>query len=114
MTDLDEITILTEPSAARLNQRQQLDYESVRKNCLSWLLVFGIDPSKGEGYAHSTVKSRSHRMDQFYRYVWSHEGGYTADVTHDHADAWMRELARQDTSNAHKSNCQKALTSSPR
>ena len=109
MVDLDGITVVTEPSATCLNQRQRLDYEATRKSCLSWLLVFGIDPSKGEGYAHSTVKNRAHRMDQFYRYVWDREGGYTVDVTHEHADAWMRELAQQDTSNAHKSNCQKAV-----
>ncbi len=48
-------------------------------------------------------------MDMFYRWVWEQEGGYTIYVTPDHADAWMRELAEQDKSNVHKSNCQKAI-----
>ena len=109
MADLDDISVVPEPSAEVLNKRQRLDYEATRKNCLEWLLVFGIDPSKGEGYAHSTVKNRSHRMDQFYRYIWDREGGYTVDVTHDHADAWMRELAQEDKSNTHKANCQKSV-----
>jgi hypothetical protein len=61
-----------------------------------------------EGYAESMVKCRGHRIDAFYRWVWDGEGGYTANVTHDHADAWLRHLARQDHSNAHKDNCRKA------
>lgn len=109
MADLDDISVVTEPSTEVLNERQRLDYKATRENCLSWLLVFGIDPSKGRGYAHSTVKNRSHRMDQFYRWVWQQEGGYTVNVTHDHADAWMRELAQEDKSNAHKANCQKSV-----
>lgn len=109
MADLDGITLVPEPSAERLNLRQRLDYEATRRECLSWLLVFGIHPKKGEGYAFETVKARAHRMDAFYRYVWDTTGGYTADVTHDHADTWMRELAQQDKSNAHKANCQKAV-----
>jgi site-specific recombinase XerD len=109
MVDLDGITLVTEPSAEYLNQRQRLDYESVRKDCLSWLLVFGLKPKKGEGYAYQTVKARAYRMDAFYRHVWETTGGYTADVTHEHADAWMRELAEQDKTNAHKANCQKAV-----
>ena len=48
-------------------------------------------------------------MDMFYRWVWDHEGEYTAEVTHDHADAYMRELAYEDYSNTHKDLCQKAV-----
>jgi len=68
-------------------------------------------PEKAEGYAVVTVDTRSRRMDQFYRWVWQQEGGYTANVTHGHADAdaWVRELAQADYSSAHKSNCQKSI-----
>ena len=48
-------------------------------------------------------------MDMFYRWVWDQDGGYTANVTHDHADGWMRALAREDKSGTHKLNCQKAV-----
>ena len=77
MVDLDGITLVPEPSAEYLNRRQNLDYESVREDCLSWLLVFGIKPKKGEGYPFETVKPRAHRMDAFYRFVWEINGGYT-------------------------------------
>lgn len=48
-------------------------------------------------------------MDQFYRWGWEYEDGYLTNVTHEHADAWMKDLARQQKSNEDKSNCRKAL-----
>lgn len=91
MVDLDGSTLVTEPSAEHLNSRHRLDNESVRENCLPWLLVFGRRPKKGEGYAYETVKARAYRLNAFYRYVREINGGYTADVTHDHTDSRMRD-----------------------
>jgi len=48
-------------------------------------------------------------MDRFYRWVWENYGGYTVNVTHDHADAWMTHLAQRDVSATHKRNSQKAV-----
>jgi site-specific recombinase XerD len=107
-TPLEGITVVPEPSAELLNERQQIDYRNQREQCLEWLLVFGKDPKKAEGYARTTVKNRAHRMDQFYRWVWDRDG-YTTNVTHDHADSYLRWLAKQEYSNAHKDNCRKAL-----
>ncbi|PSQ17288.1 integrase [Halobacteriales archaeon QS_8_69_26] len=109
MTDLDGIRVVTEPSEERLNERQLVDYRAQREDCLEWLLTFGKDPETADGYAFQTVKSRGYRMDAFYRWVWDQEDRYTTEVTHEQADAWLRHLAREDTSNAHKSNCRKAL-----
>lgn len=108
-TPLEGITVLTEPSKEILNERQQVDYRDQREQCLEWLLVFGKDPKKADGYARTTVSNRAHRMDQFYRWVWDQEGGYTTTVTHEHADAYLRYLARLEHSNAHKDNCKKAV-----
>jgi site-specific recombinase XerD len=113
MTDveqrLSDLPVVVEPSKEFLNPRQLEDYRSEREACLIWLLTFGKDPAKADGYAFETVKTRSYRMDRFYRWVWEQEGGYTANVTPEHADEWMRHLARRDTSGAHKSNSQKAV-----
>jgi site-specific recombinase XerD len=109
VSDLDRITLITEPSAEWLNDRQEVDYRTHRERCLSWLIAVGKTPKRGEGYAVGTVKPRSQRMDRFYRWVWEHEGGYTLALTQDHADDWLQHLARTDTSVAHKANCQKAL-----
>lgn len=43
--------------------------------------------------------------------MWDREGGYTLNVTPDHANAWMTQLAQQDESGTHKANCQKAIRS---
>lgn len=112
MTDddiLQDIILVSEPSRKQLNERQKIDYREERRHCLKWLLAVGKDPEYAEGYAHGTVKPRSKRMDQFYRWVWEQEGGYTAQITHDHADAYLDELAYQEYSNAHKNNCLKAV-----
>jgi len=109
MTLPDEITVVTETAEAYLNPKQLLDYQSEREDCLSWLLAFGKAPDKGEGYAVGTIKPRAYRMDKFYRWVWDEEGGYTAHITQEHADRWMRDLAQSDYSSTHKTNCQKAI-----
>ncbi|SNR71382.1 Phage integrase family protein [Halorubrum vacuolatum] len=73
------------------------------------MLTFGKDPEKADGYAKSTVKNRAARMDQFYRWVWEQEDGYTSNLTHEHADGYLRHLARRECSNAHKNACRKAV-----
>ncbi len=110
-SDIDDISLVSSPTERILNPRQQQDYPADRDSCVRWLLTSGKDPDKHDGYALSTVKTRARRMAQFYRWVWDHERGYSLKVTTDHADAWMTHLAQQDSSGAHKSNCQKAIQS---
>lgn len=105
----DDLTVVTERAESFLNQKQLVDYRAEREDCLSWLLAFGKEPEKAEGYAVGTVKPRAYRMDQFYRWVWTQEGGYTANLAHEYADSWMRQLAQEDYSSTHKTNCQKAV-----
>lgn len=66
MTDLESITVVSEPSREYLNQRQLVDYRSKRKACLTWLLTFGKNPDQVEGYARATVSARASRMDRLY------------------------------------------------
>ncbi|AUX09830.1 integrase/recombinase XerD [Halalkaliarchaeum desulfuricum] len=105
----DEITVITEPVRNQLTDRQLLDYRTEREDCLDWLLTFGKNPEKAEGYAVTTVSNRAYRMDQFYRWVWQETDGYTSTITIDHADTYLKHLARQDTTNEHKDTCRKAL-----
>lgn len=109
MGDVEDLTLVTEPAEQQLNPRQEVDYRAQRKECLRWLLRFGKDPNQVQGYAFETVRARSSRMDMFYRWVWETEDRYVATPTHEHADAFMKELAYRDTSNADKSNHQKAV-----
>ncbi|MEF8976449.1 MAG: site-specific integrase [Halapricum sp.] len=48
-------------------------------------------------------------MDIFYRWVWEEYDGYTTNVTHEHADAFLKHLAYEDRSDADRSNHLKAL-----
>lgn len=109
MVSLDGIRVVTDQSRAVLNERQLLDYRAQREACLKWLLTFGKDPEKVEGYARTTVKARANRMDIFYRWVWQEEDGYTSMATHEHADSYMRYIAYKDSSNADKANHQKSV-----
>jgi len=104
-----EVTVITESAKEWLNQKELIDYRTEREDCISWLLTFGKNPKKAEGYALGTVKPRASRMDLFYRWTWQQEGGYTTHLNTDHADSWMEYLAQEDYSSAHKSNCQKAV-----
>jgi integrase len=105
----DEITVVPETTRARLTERQLVDYRAHREKLLRWLIHVGKNPSKADGYAVGTVKTRAFRMDQFYRWVWDEEGSYTTSVTRKHADDYAKELAYADQSEVHKANCVKAL-----
>ena len=65
---------------------------------IEWMSNVGKAPSGGKEDAEDTVNGRAYRPDQFYRWVWDEEDRYTTQLTHDHADGWMRELAYGDTS----------------
>ena len=84
MTETDDkthgIPLVTEPVEERLNQRQQLDYAEERRDLIQWLIKIGKNPDRGEGYSPNTVKPRSYRMDQFYRWVWNEEDEYTTNI----------------------------------
>jgi hypothetical protein len=47
-------------------------------------------------------------MDQFYRWVWNEEDGYTT-ITTAHADDFTEEMKLSDDSNVHKNNTLKPL-----
>jgi site-specific recombinase XerD len=105
----DDIKLVLGPAEKRLNQRQLLDYETHREDYLEWLYHLGKSPEQAQGYSQSTVKRDAYRVDQFYRWIWSQEDGYTTSVTHTHADDYIDHLAYGDNSNSHKSKCLKAL-----
>lgn len=107
--DFDGIPVTTEDSRSRLNKKQLLDYKEHREDVLSWLLAFGKNPENATGYSRATVRRTAYRTDQFNRWVWNDEGHYTTNISHDHADAYMKQLAYGEQSNTHKSNTQKSI-----
>lgn len=103
------ITLVPSESKARLNKRQQVDYRDHRQSLLEWMLNIGKQDVP-EGYSQSTAERRAKYLDRFYRMVWNAEGRYTTTITHDHADAFIEELAYSDYSGSYKSNLQKSIT----
>ena len=111
MSALDEVAIIPGASADWLNERQLTDYRHERVQCLEWLLGLGKNPDRAEGYALATVQNRAYRIDQFYRWVWDEEDGYTTDVTIEHADEYLRVLATSEKSAINNDSALKALQS---
>ena len=107
--EIEGIPLIPEPSRARLDERQQMSYREHRRDFLEWLLVFGKDPEKAEGYAQRTVLNTAQRLDLFYRWVWDERGSFSTDIDHADADAYMRHLARKDESDYSRNNTQSAL-----
>lgn len=106
---IDGIPLVPEPTRDVLSERQQIDYAHHREGLIKWMKNLGKDPSKARGYAHETSRRRATNSDMFYRWTWDEHDGYTTNVTHDHADDYMRKLAYSDYSDTHKSNLQKTI-----
>ena len=69
----------------------------------------GKTRGKVEEYSHSIAKSRMNKLDLFYRWVWEQESRFIQDMTTDHADRWIRHLAKQDLKESIKCHYQKAV-----
>ncbi|MFC6873637.1 tyrosine-type recombinase/integrase [Halobellus marinus] len=104
------IRLVTKPAEDYLSERQLTDYREHRERLIDWMVNIGKDPEHGDGYAYDTANGRAYRLDLFYRNVWKEqEGRYTTEITHDHADAYMKELAYGDTSQENKASHLKAV-----
>lgn len=81
-----DFPLVTQPSRDFLNERQIEDYREHQRQLFTWAVTVGKNPDRGEGYSQITLEKRAYRIDQFYRWVWAEEAGYTLGITHDHAD----------------------------
>lgn len=106
---VDGIVLVSEKAAKFLNPKQEIAYREHRRELAEWMLNLGRDPSKADGYSYSTAKTRINRLDLFYRFVWQNEGRYVQNMTTDHADASMRELAKKDFKESTKNHYQKSV-----
>ena len=102
-----DVALVPEANEQYLNSKQRIDYENHRQSFIEWLLAFGKDPDAVEGYTEDTVYRTAYRCGKFDRFAW--EDGYVVPLTHNHADAYMKELAVSEYSGSHRSNTQDAL-----
>lgn len=103
------IVLVSEKAAEFLNPKQEITYREHQRELAEWMLNLGKNPSKADGYSYSTAKTRMNRLDMFYRSVWCEEDRYVQHMTTDHADAWMRELAKKDFKESTKNHYQKSV-----
>lgn len=55
------------------------DYEDYKRDFLEWLLTRGKNTYKNNGYAETTVKHTSYKIDEAYRWKWEREEEYTTE-----------------------------------
>ena len=104
-TDLDpgrRILIVPTKNKAYLDNTELVDYYEYRKRFLDWLLHFGKNPNKAEGYSPHTVFSTGARTARFDLWRWEQDGEYNIPPRHDQADAYMKKYAYSDLSNVTK------------
>jgi len=58
------ITVITEPTAGELAERQISDCRVHREIFIEWVLTLGKDPGRGKGYAEATADIRRARVDK--------------------------------------------------
>lgn len=65
---VDGIPLVSELTAARLDDRQQIDYRAHRRRFVGWLLAFGKGPETGEALRSQMPR----RGSELYReqYLW--------------------------------------------
>lgn len=105
----DDVPLVVEPAKEYLNHRQVEDYKQHRREVLDWLWTVGKDPERDEGYSKSVTHNMAYRLSKIYRWVWDREDRYTTEITQEHADEYLREIAGKDWKNSNKSQYLKAL-----
>jgi len=104
----DGIPIVHDVDREHLNRLQVEEYRDHRRRVLSWLWANGKGPEEAKGYSEAVVESTAYRLSKMYRWVWEREG-YTATITHDHADSFVEELKTRDWGDENKNQYVKAL-----
>lgn len=97
----EKLTNVSEPARKHLNPRQALDYGEYLGELLEWLKTVGKDPGEYEGYSDDAADNYLSRLDQVHRWVWSEFGGYTTQITHEHADEFVDRLAADAITTRH-------------
>jgi integrase len=104
----DGVPIVHDIDRNHLNRLQIEDYRDHRQRVLSWLAREGKSPSEAKGYSESVVENTAYRLSRIHRWVWENVG-YTATLTHDHADAFVDWIRHKDWSDENKNQYTKAL-----
>ncbi|MWG33891.1 tyrosine-type recombinase/integrase [Halomarina oriensis] len=90
-------------------EKQRVDYQTYRKQFLTWLLKVGKNEEKAEGYSPYTVYATGYRTAAFDRWMWEQRGGYRIPPKQEDATAYIEDVAFSDRSQSTKGKIQEAL-----
>lgn len=90
-SDDSEVTI-SESLKEALNDRQLVDFQDHRQKFVEWMRENGKDPERHDGLADRTIKNYEYRLNAFYEWLWTQNGGYTKALTTKLADEYVRQL----------------------
>ncbi len=96
------ILIVHQRNADFLDTKQVVDYYEYRKSFLKWMLQFGKEPEKAEGYSPYTVYNTGQRAATFDLWAWEYNREYSQPPTQETARAFMDEKALEDVTNSTK------------
>jgi site-specific recombinase XerD len=85
--------VLTNTAANTLDDlgpRVADDYLAFKREFVRWLADRGKEPARRQGYADSTIKATSSKVDQVFRWRWDDYGGYTMDFSPNDADRFIK------------------------
>jgi integrase len=70
------------------------DYEDYKRDFLQWLLARGKNTYKNKGYAETTVKHTSYKVDEAYRWKWDRDEEYTTEFRPETASELIEFMIR--------------------
>lgn len=96
MEEGEQFENVSEPAFEQLNKRQAKDYDHHLGDLHSWMKTEGKNPVKYEGNSEDGADNYMRRLDQFYRWVWQEYDGYTTHITHEQANEFVDQLAKDE------------------
>jgi site-specific recombinase XerD len=80
----------TAPTLNALGPRTKEDYLAFKREFVRWLDRRGKEPARRRGYADTTIKTTSSKIDHVFRWRWTDYDGYTMDFSPNDADRFIK------------------------
>jgi site-specific recombinase XerD len=87
-----EFEYLSDAAVKDLNPRQEIEYALYRRGFIDWMRERGKHPKKRQGLSESCIENYARRQHQIWRWIWSQIDRFSAKITHDQANLFIRAL----------------------
>lgn len=88
--------LVADETLDRLNEfgpRVREDYEEFKQEFITWLATEGKNPKRRRGYAETTIRATSYKIESTFRWFWNQLGKYSLEFKPEDADEFMDTLA---------------------